>query len=166
MANRRVAFDFDGTIAEWRSGSVPNYKNPDATMKDCYSNPALRWIALQLRMVGVQLFIITGRDERHRDVLHRWLQFYGIPAQIHCRPNHTGLSCQEQALWKASVLKALEPIMFVGDNPSIDEAAARKAGIAYVHVDRAAAAVEKVRCPHDSLKTEQSRIQNLLELLL
>ncbi|MGB1697360.1 MAG: HAD family hydrolase [Thermoplasmatota archaeon] len=166
MQNRSAAFDFDGTIADWRRGVSPDYRNPEATMKDCYSNPSLRWIAIQLHKNGFQLHVLTGRDKRHQIVLQAWLKFYGIEARIHCRPNHVGLSCEQQADWKASVLKELNPIMYVGDNRLIDEAGARQAKVAFVHVDQAAAALERVRVPQDPLQTIRTPIQELLELLL
>lgn len=166
MENKVAAFDFDGSIAEWRRGSKADYVNPEATMRDCYSNPNLRWIALQLRLNGFQMHVITGRGEEHRDVIHRWLQFYGIVARIHCRPSHVALSCTDQAAWKASVLKDLQPITFIGDNALIDEAAARKANVPFVHVYQAAATLEHIRGRHDPIDIQESPIQQLLDALL
>lgn len=156
IAGGSVALDFDGTLAEWRRGVEPNYSDPEATMRDCYSNPMLLIVAQQLRLIGCQLYVVTGRDGRHQDVLQRWLRLYGIDARIHCRPGHIPLSCQAQASWKASLLTEIDPIMFIGDNPRIDEEGAKQASVPFVHVNQAAEFIELVRSQQNRLEIEQS----------
>jgi hypothetical protein len=129
----RIGMDFDGTIAVWPQGTKPNYNDPNHAMANAAALPAaIKWIQHQIK-AGHQITIITGRDIRHHAPLERWFRiFLRQTPIIHCRPLSIGLSCSDQARWKFQVLIENDIAIYIGDNPLIDEAAAKMAGIPYI----------------------------------
>jgi hypothetical protein len=82
---------------------------------------------------GNELFIITGRNQNQAPQIGRWPQiFLGARFPVHGRPPSIGLSCEEQAAWKASVIQKLRLEVYVGDNLQIDKVAADQAGIEFI----------------------------------
>jgi hypothetical protein len=128
-----IGIDFDGTIAVWPRGTKPNYNDPNHAMANAAALPAgIKWIQHQIN-AGHEISIITGRDIRHHAPLQRWLHiFLGTRLPMHCRPLTIGLSCSDQARWKFQVITENDIAIYIGDNPLIDEAAAKMAGIPYI----------------------------------
>jgi hypothetical protein len=79
-----------------------------------------------------ELHIVTGRSTPHAEFLQQWTQEFLGTMVIHCRPNNVGLDCSSQVQWKADVLREMNPVLYVGDNPSIDAVAAASARIPYI----------------------------------
>jgi hypothetical protein len=134
LERKKIALDFDGTLAHWPRGITPSYVDPIICYAQAKACPIMTSICRDFIDLGFELHIVTGRSKSHQDLIERWTQEFLGPANTHCRPDGVGLGCASQTGWKASILQALEPVLYIGDNELIDKAAARHAEVPYVDV--------------------------------
>lgn len=129
----RIGIDFDGTLAVWPRGTKPNYNDPQLALTQSACIPAaLRWLQIMTAQ-GHQFTVITGRNANQAPQISRWLQiFLGERFPVHGRPANIGLSCREQAAWKATVIQELRLEVYVGDNLQIDRVAAEQANVPFI----------------------------------
>jgi hypothetical protein len=130
----KVFVDFDNTLVVWPRDRMVQYRDVFQAMCDCAAVlGAVRWVKRQLGQ-GHEVTILTGRDETHAAALRYWSYVFlgeGVPVVL--RPSGVGLSCGEQAAWKAQELQARGADLYLGDNLLIDLVAARMAGVAFLH---------------------------------
>lgn len=131
-----IAFDFDGTLANYPAGIIPNYESSIHSL--LYANASLPIVnmAKAFRLDGYSLAIVTGRPITQEAMIRNWMMSLGLPAEVRCRPAEVGIQSITQAEWKAKVLLQIQPLLFVGDNPRIDEIAARISRTPYVDAGR------------------------------
>ncbi len=129
----RLALDFDGTIATCPRNHVRDFDDLEDSMLTATAYPAvLHWLRICQRE-GHELAVITGRGAEHEPWLRQWFRCtLRTTMRVVGRPHDVGLSCHEQATWKAETLRAWGAALYVGDNPSIDLPAARMAGVRFI----------------------------------
>jgi hypothetical protein len=135
MPSVRIALDFDGSVATWHSGHNVDFDDLEASMLHALAYPAvIHWMRIRMR-AGDEFIILTGRGEAHCPYIKRWFRcILGSQVPVYGRPKSIGLSSPHQASWKAAMLKALQPALYVGDNVLIDEEAAKISRTPYVDV--------------------------------
>jgi acid phosphatase class B len=133
----RIGFDFDGTLAVWPRGFQVRYDDATAAMVNAAAVlGTIKWLKASVRQ-GHEVIVITGRDALHHGHLRYWLfQFTGNFIDVITRPNTVGLDVMSQAMWKAQVIQDLDVDVYVGDNPRIDQEAARIAGVRFIDAGR------------------------------
>lgn len=122
----KIGFDFDGTLAVWPRGARVDYNDAHWAMTHAAAVlGAVKWLKCVLAR-GHEVVVITGRGSAHRNPLRYWLrQFIGQRIDVITRPDHVSLDPVSQAAWKDEAMHKLGVVVYVGDNHSIDNAAAR-----------------------------------------
>lgn len=127
-----IAFDFDGTLANFPSRILPNYASPRHSF--LYANASLPIINLAraFRRDGYQIHVVTGRSTSHAHYLSCWMNSFGVPARIWCRPHGVSIHFVQLGEWKSQILSGLQPILFIGNNPQIDGFAAEQSNTPFL----------------------------------
>ena len=86
MANKTVLFDIDGTIADvthrrgFLSGEKPDWSKFNGAMGDDTPNsPVCGLYKILWKSGAYDLFLLTGRHEKHRKITEQWLICNEIP---------------------------------------------------------------------------------------
>lgn len=125
-------YDFDGTLAATACSQALDYQD-GRRITDAPFRPGPLLRARSILRDGGRVAIVTGRTNSQAHLVREWLDRRGLGgAELHTAPAYRG----EEWLvkWKAAVLYTLQPEAYHG-NESLDEQAARAAGIPFIHVE-------------------------------
>lgn len=129
----RVGFDIDGTLI--MSGLQGAEFDDEALVRR--NSSARVQVAHRLRASNVDPVFISGRTERVRSVTVQQLQAWPFRVErpeVHLQRAWRGWDALRT--YKARRLKETGCQAYVGDEEAIDHAAAKLAGVPFLHVDR------------------------------